>query len=126
MRIHTKLYKRAGMAAIFSFLLLGSINVSAQKSVYDVIPGSGPKKQRPIAKKTSLPDIVLGDKRNRDDDNEGDDDRVANRNRRTHLPPGQAKKVYGGSAKDYAPGQLKKKKHGHGRKHHKHNKHDND
>lgn len=27
---------------------------------------------------------------------------------RTHLPPGQAKKVYGGSATDYAPGQQKK------------------
>ncbi|WP_394758360.1 quinol oxidase subunit 4 [Flavobacterium sp.] len=25
------------------------------------------------------------------------------------LPPGQAKKIYGGSAKDYAPGQHKKK-----------------
>lgn len=25
------------------------------------------------------------------------------------LPPGQAKKVYGGSATDYAPGQQKKK-----------------
>ncbi|WP_407482506.1 hypothetical protein [Elizabethkingia meningoseptica] len=24
------------------------------------------------------------------------------------LPPGQAKKMYGGSAKDYAPGQQKK------------------
>lgn len=24
------------------------------------------------------------------------------------LPPGQAKKIYGGSAKDYAPGQRKK------------------
>ena len=27
---------------------------------------------------------------------------------RQNLPPGQAKKVYGGSAKDYAPGQQKK------------------
>jgi hypothetical protein len=26
------------------------------------------------------------------------------------LPPGQAKKIYGGNAKDYAPGQQKKKK----------------
>lgn len=26
-----------------------------------------------------------------------------------NLPPGQAKKVYGGSAKDYAPGQVKKR-----------------
>lgn len=37
--------------------------------------------------------------------------RVDNDNRR-NLPPGQAKKVYGGRAKDYAPGQQKKlKKH---------------
>lgn len=28
---------------------------------------------------------------------------------RRNLPPGQAKKVYGGSAKDYAPGQVKKR-----------------
>ena len=25
------------------------------------------------------------------------------------IPPGQAKKIYGGSAKDYAPGQVKKR-----------------
>ncbi|MFS4472504.1 MULTISPECIES: quinol oxidase subunit 4 [Chryseobacterium] len=25
------------------------------------------------------------------------------------IPPGQAKKVFGGSAKDYAPGQVKKR-----------------
>lgn len=40
-----------------------------------------------------------------------------------HLPPGQAKKVYGGkSAKRYAPGQQKKKykKHKNNRKHHRH------
>lgn len=28
---------------------------------------------------------------------------------RRNLPPGQAKKVYGGRAKDYAPGQVKKR-----------------
>lgn len=28
---------------------------------------------------------------------------------RTNLPPGQAKKIYGGEAKDYAPGQQKKR-----------------
>jgi hypothetical protein len=32
-----------------------------------------------------------------------------NGNRAKTLPPGQAKKVYGGSAKDYAPGQVKKR-----------------
>ncbi len=26
------------------------------------------------------------------------------------IPPGQAKKIYGGSAKDYAPGQVKKRR----------------
>ncbi len=25
------------------------------------------------------------------------------------IPPGQAKKIYGGNAKDYAPGQVKKR-----------------
>ena len=30
-------------------------------------------------------------------------------NNQRRLPPGQAKKIYGGSAKDYAPGQLKKR-----------------
>ena len=32
-----------------------------------------------------------------------------NGNRAKPLPPGQAKKIYGGSAKDYAPGQVKKR-----------------
>jgi hypothetical protein len=32
----------------------------------------------------------------------------ARRNNSGWLPPGQAKKIYGGSAKDYAPGQQKK------------------
>lgn len=39
------------------------------------------------------------------------------------LPPGQAKKIYGGSAKDYAPGQQKK---WNGQKHGKGKHHDND
>ncbi|MES2848766.1 MAG: hypothetical protein V4685_06895 [Bacteroidota bacterium] len=51
--------------------------------------------------------------------------------KRKHLPPGQAKKIYGGSAKDYAPGQVKKrkgwywsKKHNKWyKKHHKQHKH---
>jgi hypothetical protein len=33
------------------------------------------------------------------------------RQSRRWLPPGQAKKIYGGSATDYAPGQQKKWKH---------------
>lgn len=30
-------------------------------------------------------------------------------NNQRRLPPGQAKKIYGGNAKDYAPGQVKKR-----------------
>ena len=41
--------------------------------------------------------------------------RQNHRRKTTWLPPGQAKKIYGGSAKDYAPGQQKKWK-GKGRK----------
>lgn len=36
-----------------------------------------------------------------------------------NLPPGQAKKIYGGSARDYAPGQNKYKDHDHKGKKHK-------
>ncbi|MCW3108723.1 MAG: hypothetical protein JWQ09_3229 [Segetibacter sp.] len=44
------------------------------------------------------------------------DGRMNRRNNGEWLPPGQAKKIYGGSAKDYAPGQQKKwKEHGHGK-----------
>ncbi|MCW3161885.1 hypothetical protein [Chryseobacterium oryctis] len=48
---------------------------------------------------------------------------------RRGLPPGQAKKVYGGSARYYAPGQVKKRVYYYeydndkGRKHHKHKGH---
>jgi hypothetical protein len=117
MNNHATQYKKAAMAAIFSFLLLGSINVAAQKSVYDVIPGSGPKKSRPATNNTSLPNVIRGDNRRGDDrrdDDRRDNDRVYRSGRRTHLPPGQAKKIYGGSARDYAPGQVKKREHGHG------------
>ncbi|MCY0968292.1 hypothetical protein [Chryseobacterium wangxinyae] len=33
------------------------------------------------------------------------------------MPPGQAKKIYGGSAKHYAPGQVKKRGHHHHGRH---------
>ncbi|MBV8327570.1 quinol oxidase subunit 4 [Chryseobacterium sp.] len=36
------------------------------------------------------------------------DNNYGNGNGAKKLPPGQAKKIYGGSAKDYAPGQVKK------------------
>ena len=128
MNSHATQFKRAGMAAIFSFLLLGSINAAAQKSVYDVIPGSGPKKPKQTTGNTSLPTVIYGDNRRGDDDDRRDDDRVFTRRRRAHLPPGQAKKIYGGSATDYAPGQMKKREHGDdhegkGGKHGKHGKH---
>lgn len=60
------------------------------------------------------------------------------RNNGRHLPPGQAKKIYGGETKDYAPGQRKKHGHygtdngwgndNHGNRHGKghHNKHKKD
>jgi hypothetical protein len=91
-------YKKTGLALLSSFLLLVSFNAAAQKSVYDVIPGSGPKKQRTTNSNSRV--IIIDGRRN--------DDRVYT-GRRTNLPPGIAKKVYGGSARDYAPGQLKKR-----------------
>jgi len=39
---------------------------------------------------------------------------VVHENHGRRLPPGQAKKVYGGSARHYAPGQVKKRIHYHG------------
>lgn len=124
MNNNTTFFKRAGMAVIFSFLLLGSINLSAQKRVYDVIPGSGPKKQKPTTNSKSLPDIIRGDNDKRNDDNRGDGETEFTKRKKAHLPPGQAKKIYGGSAKDYAPGQVKKRKYGNGNKHGKYVKHD--
>lgn len=98
------------------FLLLASFNASAQKkSVYDVIPGSGPKKTQ-----TSKSVIIFGDKKT----NNRRNTYPVYTTRRKNLPPGQAKKIYGGSATDYAPGQVKKHHHvngwkeGHGKKGH--------
>lgn len=39
----------------------------------------------------------------------GDRTYYPNANNARRLPPGQAKKIYGGKAKDYAPGQVKKR-----------------
>jgi len=111
------------------FLLLSAafiLSVSAsyaQKSIYDVVPGSGPKKTSTgKTNETTLPDIINGN-----DKNHHETKTVYHRKRR-NLPPGQAKKVYGGRATDYAPGQVKKHHHGHKNKnHHGHkgkNKHD--
>jgi len=95
-------YKKKGVVLLSAFVLLVSFNAAAQKkSVYDVIPGSGPKKTETSKNR---PPVINGDRRN---DNERKSYPVHTR-RRKNLPPGQAKKVYGGSAKDYAPGQVKK------------------
>lgn len=91
-------FKKKAIGLLPVFLLITSFTAFAQKkSVYDVIPGSGPKKT------TSSENMVIFRKTE------------SRRNtypvyttRRNDLPPGQAKKIYGGSAKDYAPGQVKK------------------
>ena len=96
-----------------AFLMLASVNASAQKkSVYDVIPGSGHKKTT-----TSNNTVIF-----RKTDSRRNTYPVYTTGRK-NLPPGQAKKIYGGSATDYAPGQVKKHHHGddwkgeHGEKH---------
>jgi hypothetical protein len=101
------------------FLFLSSVlalSVSAsyaQKSIYDVVPGSGPKKTSPDKRReTSVPGVINGH------DDRRDSRTVYHHRKRKHLPPGQAKKIYGGEAKDYAPGQVKKHHHkGHGGHH---------
>ncbi len=128
-------YKKVSLAVLSSFLLLISFNAVAQKSVYDVIPGSGPKKKT----ESSLPGVINGS--NKKNNDRGHNGSVYTGTRR-NLPPGQAKKIYGGSAKDYAPGQLKKRnrynderwerdddgdrKHEHYKKHWKHRKYKHD
>jgi hypothetical protein len=91
--------KKAGIVSTASLFLCTGL--MAQKSVYDVVPGSGPKKTK---EQKSVIDVTK-EKR------ESADNKVYYpvRNRK-NLPPGQAKKIYGGSAKDYAPGQVKKRK----------------
>ena len=93
--------------------LILSVSASyAQKSIYDVVPGSGPKKTT-TTKRTgnSLPRIINGR------DYGHHDTRWVYHRKRRNLPPGQAKKIYGGSATDYAPGQVKKHHHRHKGKH---------
>gem|GEM_PF-3033698 len=102
--------KKLVVIAVCSFLLLSSLGSFAQKSVYDVIPGSGPKKKP----SSSAPGVIRGTDRKNDGVYTG-------RRSRRSLPPGQAKKIYGGSARDYAPGQEKRRKHH--KKHHGHRHH---
>ncbi|MGN6194407.1 MAG: hypothetical protein ACTHOB_05680 [Ginsengibacter sp.] len=89
--------KAIGLSVLF---LIISFTASAQKkSVYDVIPGSGPKKTQ-----TSKNVVIFRSKKNESRRNTY----PVYTTRRKNLPPGQAKKIYGGSATDYAPGQVKK------------------
>lgn len=83
--------------------MLFSINSYSQKSVYDVVPGSGPAKKK--SSSGSVYDVTRTPSH-----------RSHGKKYRRNLPPGQAKKIYGGSATDYAPGQVKKRHHKH--KHH--------
>lgn len=112
-------FKKKAIGLLAVFLLITSFTAFAQKkSVYDVIPGSGPKKT------TSSKNTVIF----RKTDSRPNAYPVYT-TRRKNLPPGQAKKIYAGSAKDYAPGQLKKHhgddwneehdKKGRGEEHHK-------
>jgi hypothetical protein len=120
-------FKNNGLVILSALLLSASFTATAQKSVYDVIPGSGPK--RPANR--SLPGVVIVHGRNE----ERRDHYPVYNGRRRNLPPGQAKKIYGGSATDYAPGQLKKRRsheddrwerEDNNEKHGKHNKHEDD
>jgi hypothetical protein len=93
-------FKKKSIGLLSAFLLIASFNASAQKkSVYDVIPGSGPKKTQ-----TSKNVVIFRSKKNESRRNTY----PVYTTRRKNLPPGQAKKIYGGSATDYAPGQVKK------------------
>ena len=112
-------------AMVILTIVLFNTTASAQKRVYDVVPGAGPKKK---TESKTVYDVTKNkpfEKNTRVYYPAG---------RRKNLPPGQAKKIYGGSAKDYAPGQVKKrkgwywnegkKKWYHKRKHKKHHKHE--
>ena len=106
--------------------LLFGVAASAQNSVFDVVPGSGPKKKD---ESKTVYDVT---KKGTTDGNQ----KVYHSKRKKHLPPGQAKKIYGGSAKDYTHGHVKKRKgwywneankkwyrkHKKSHKHHKHHK----
>jgi hypothetical protein len=111
-------FKNKSVALLSAFLVIASFNATAQsKSVYDVIPGSGPKKSSPAK------DVVFFPRKS----SRANTYPVYN-HKKKNLPPGQAKKIYGGSATDYAPGQVKK--HGHHKNWHRehgkkeHGKHD--
>lgn len=102
-------FKMKTIGLLSAFLFIASFNASAQqKSVYDVIPGSGPKKTS-----TSKNVVIFGGRKTDDRRNTYPVYTTGRKN----LPPGQAKKIYGGSATDYAPGQVKKHHEGWNREH---------
>ena len=93
-------FKKKSIGLLSAFLFIASFNASAQKkSVYDVIPGSGPKRTQ-----TSKNVVIFGGRKTDGSRNTY----PVYKTRRKNLPPGQAKKIYGGSATDYAPGQVNK------------------
>ena len=109
------LIRKISVAIISFCLLLFSTTAVAQHNKADVSPVSGTKKEI----KKGFPGVDKGEKNK-------EDEIGAYTTRRRKLPPGQAKKVYGGSAKDYAPGQRNKRDNKAGKyKHHKkHQGHD--
>lgn len=85
----------------------------AQNNKADVPLVLGTKKEM----KQGLPGVHKGQKNK-------EDEIGAYTTRRRNLPPGKAKKIYGGSAKDYAPGQRNKRYNKAGKyKHHKKHQH---
>jgi hypothetical protein len=116
MKCRTTAYKRMGSAIIIGLLVTMSFNPAPQKGVYDVIAGSGPSKTRraPQPRNTGSGPNINRRHQGREGDHHGDNDREFKARRRKHLPPGQAKKIYGGSAKEYAPGQQRKREHNEG------------
>lgn len=89
--------------AIFSFGLLASVTPGhAQKRLPDgtvVYPNGSNRNTRSVGR--TIDDILNPNK------NYPANSQRRGYDNRKNLPPGQAKKIYGGSARDYAPGQNK-------------------
>lgn len=105
------LIKKTSLVIISLCLSVVSTTVIAQNNNADVPPVSKTKKEI----KLGLPDVDKGQKNK-------EYEIGAYTTRRRNLPPGQAKKIYGGSAKHYAPSQRNKRynkagKHKHQKKH---------
>ena len=109
------LIRKTSLAIISFCLLLLSTAAVAQNNHADNPSVLGTKQEI----KKGLPGLDKGQKHK-------EDEIGAYTTRRRNLPPGQAKKIYGGSAKDYAPGQKNKRYNKAGKyKHHRnHQGHD--